>query len=132
MEKESDVLLTLKLFAKDVGLPEDLVTDGTKAETSAEVKIFCINIGTTLKILEQGTPWANLAELYIGILKSAVSKYITERNSTIRLWYYCVDTCASVHNMTSRNIFKLQGLTPHTALTEEHSDISNLCQFGWF
>ena len=31
LEKESDVLLALKLFAKDVGVPEALVTDGTKA-----------------------------------------------------------------------------------------------------
>ena len=131
-EKESDVLLALKLFDKDVGVPETLVTDGAKAETSAEVKIFCINIGTTLNILEHCTPWANLAELHIGILKSAVSKDMTESNSPIRLWDYCVERVASVHNMTSRNIFKLQGLTPHTALTEEHSDISNLCQFGWF
>ena len=61
MEKEADVLLALKLFAKDVGIPEALVTDGARAETSAEIKKFCINIGTTLKILEQGIPWANLA-----------------------------------------------------------------------
>ena len=33
--------------------------------------------------------------------------------------------------MTSRNIFKLQGLTPHAALTVEQSYISNLFQFGW-
>ena len=52
LEKESDLLLALKLFAKDVGVPESLVTDGVKAKTSKEVKRFCINIGTTLKILE--------------------------------------------------------------------------------
>lgn len=85
MEKEADVLLALKLFAKDVGAPEALVTDGARAETSAEIKKFCINIGTTLKILEQGTPWANLAELYIGILKSAVSKDMKESDCPIRL-----------------------------------------------
>ena len=81
LEKESDVLLSFKLFAKDVGVPEALVTDCAKAETSAEVKKFCINIGTTLKILEQGTPWTNLAELHIRILKSATSKDVTESNS---------------------------------------------------
>ena len=74
LENESDVLLDLKLFAKDVGVPEVLVTDDAKAITSSEVKRFFINIGTNLKILEQGTPGANLAELCIRILKSAVSK----------------------------------------------------------
>ena len=33
--------------------------------------------------------------------------------------------------MTIRNIFKLQGLTPHNTLTGEQSCISNLCQCGW-
>ena len=129
LEKESDVLLALKLFDKDVGVPEALVTDGTKAETSTDVERFFINIGTTLKTLEQGTPWANLVELHVGLLKIAVSKDVTETNIPIRLWDYYVEQCAYVHNMNSRSMFKLQGLTPHTALTGEQSDISNLCQF---
>ena len=52
LENESDVLLSLKLFATDVGVLEALVTDGTKAETSAEVKRLFINLGATLKILQ--------------------------------------------------------------------------------
>ena len=60
LEKESDFLLAIKLFAKDVRVPEALVADSAKAETSAQVKRFCINIGTTRKILEKDTPWANL------------------------------------------------------------------------
>ena len=41
----------MKLFAKDIVWTEALVTDCSKAETSYEVKRFCTNIGTTLKIL---------------------------------------------------------------------------------
>ena len=44
---------------------------------------------------------------------------MTKRNSSIKFWDYCEELCASVHNMTSRNMFKLQGLTPHTTLTGE-------------
>ena len=119
IEKESDILFTLKLFAKDVGVPEALVAGGDKDETSVEVKILCTNIGTTLKILEQGAPWANLAELHYGMLKSAASKDVTERNSPIRHYECCVERCASTNKMTSRNVFKLQGLTTHTDLTGE-------------
>ena len=72
MEKESDFLLALKLFHKDIGVPDALVKDGTKAETSSKVKRFCISIRTTLKTLEQSTPLANLVILHIGMLKSAV------------------------------------------------------------
>ena len=71
-------------------------------------------------------------ELYVGTLKSVVSKDMTESNSPIRLWANCVERCASVHNVTSRNTFKLQGLTLHAVLTGEQSDISKLCQFWWF
>jgi hypothetical protein len=29
---------------------------------------FCNEIGTTLRALEEGTPWSNKAELYIGLI----------------------------------------------------------------
>ena len=73
-----------------------------------------------IKILEQGTPWANLAELCIGILKSTVSKDMKESNCPIRLWDYCVEWRAAVHNMTSQNNFKLQGITPILLLLENN------------
>ena len=57
---------------------------------------------------------------------------MTESNSPIRIWDYCVERFTSIHNLTSRNMFKLQGLIPHTALIGEYSGISNLCQFCWF
>ena len=91
MEKEPNDLLALKLFAKHIGAPEDLVTDGVKAETSAEVKRFCTSIGNDMNILEQGMLWSNLAELYIIMLKSSVSKDITESNVPVRLWEYCTE-----------------------------------------
>ena len=50
---------------------------------------------------------------------------MTDSNSSIRIWDYCVERCASVQNLASRDTFKLQGLTPHAALTGEKSDIIN-------
>ena len=47
-----------------------------------------MNIGTTLKTLEQVTPWANLAKLHVGMLKSSVSKDMTESNIPIITWDY--------------------------------------------
>ena len=117
LEKTSDVLLALKLFSKEIGVPEALVTGSTKAKTSDEVKRFYIKIGATLKILERGTLWANLVEFHIDILKSDVSKDMTESNNLIILWYYFAERCSSIRNMIRRNIFKLQCSTPHTSLT---------------
>ena len=68
----------MQLFAKDIRVPEALVTCSSKAETSAKVKRFCMRNFTYLKILEQDTLWANLTEIHIVILKSSVSKHTTE------------------------------------------------------
>ena len=50
----------------------------------------------------------------------------------MRLWDYCVERRARVNNMTSRDSFKLQGSNPHTTVTGDQGDISNLCQFDWY
>ena len=72
MESPSQFPSALKLFAKDVGAPEVLVADPHPSQKSKEVKNFCNKIGTTLRLLEQSTQWANRAELYIGLMKEAV------------------------------------------------------------
>ena len=83
MEKESDFLLALKLFAEGIGVPKALFTHSAKAETSAEVKRFCASTSTTLKTLEQGTPWDKLSESFITILNYSVSKYMTNINMLV-------------------------------------------------
>jgi hypothetical protein len=52
---------TLRLFAKDVGAPKILVLDPHKTQTKKEVRSFCNKIGTTLKVLENETQWADRA-----------------------------------------------------------------------
>ena len=52
-------------------------------QMSSEVKKSCNDIGTTLRALEQGTPWSNKAELYIGLIKEAVRKDMRKMNSPL-------------------------------------------------
>ena len=63
------------------------------------------------------------------MIKSRVSKDMTERNIPIKLLDYCVERCASVRNLTSRKN-QMQGQTLHTDITGEQLGISNLYQFG--
>ena len=65
MKKKSEVLLAIKQFAKEIGAPDSFVADMSGEQMSSEVKKFCNDIGTTLRALEEGTPWSNKAELYI-------------------------------------------------------------------
>ena len=69
MISESESPLALELFAKEVGVPEYLIADPARAQKSREVVDFCHKIGTTLRLLEESTQWANYAELYFRLIK---------------------------------------------------------------
>ena len=53
-------------------------------------------------------------------------------NCPLAFWDYCVERRARVHNVTSKDTFKLHGTNPHTDLTGEEADISNICQYDWY
>ena len=85
-----------------------------------------------LKLLEESTQWANLAERYIGILKSAVRKDMYETDCPLKFWDYCVEWRVRVHNLTAKDRLALDGKNPYTATFGEESDISNICNFGFY
>ncbi len=132
MRSKGEVLAAIKQFSKEIGAPNAFVCDHSKEQTSKELRKFLIDIGTSLRILERGTPWSNRAELYIGLIKEAVRKDMKESDCPLAFWDYCVERRARINNMTAKNLFQLHGLTPHTATLYEDSDISNLCRYSWF
>jgi hypothetical protein len=101
-------------------------------QMSKEVRAFCNEIGSMLRALEEGTPWANKAELYIGLLKEAVRKNMKDQDSPMVFSDYCTERRARIHNLTAKSNFKLQGSDPYTLTLGEGGDISNLCQFAWY
>ena len=132
MKKKSEVLPAIKQFAKEIGTPDSFVADMSGEQMSSEVKTFCNDIGTTLRALEEGTPWSNKAELYIGLIKEAVRKDMHESYSPLCFWDYCVERRARINNLTAKNAFRLHGSTPHTLTTGDEDNISHLCQYGWY
>ena len=72
MQRKSEVLQAIKQFAKEIGVPTSIIADMASEQMSQGVRKFCNDIGRTLRALEEGTPWSNKAELYIGLLKEAV------------------------------------------------------------
>ena len=85
MKKWADVLQAMTKFMKEVGVPDAIICDGAGEHTSNNMRQLYNNTDTTLRILERGTPWANKAELYIGIIKEAVRKDMRESNSPMPL-----------------------------------------------
>ena len=98
MISQSEFPQALHWFCKEVGVPHTLVMDGHKAQTSILTRKFCHQVGTMMQVLEVGTPWANRAELYIGLLKEAVRKDLRRSNAPKILWDYCLERRAHIHN----------------------------------
>ena len=132
MKRKSEALAALKHFAKEVGAPDAIVSDMAKEQVSQDVRNFCNTIGTTLRALEEGTPWSNKAELYIKLMKEAVRKDMKESSCPLRFWDYCLERRVRIYNLTSRDHIKVCGSNPHTETFGEQRDISNLCQFRWY
>ena len=55
MKSVSEFPKVLKMFAKEVGVPEAISADSHKCHKSKEVQEFCHKIGTTLRMLEYST-----------------------------------------------------------------------------
>ena len=91
MRRKLEILQAIKQFAKEIGAPTLIIADMSCGQMSHDVRKFCNDIGTTLRALEEGTPWSNKAELYIGLLMEAVRKDMRKSNSPMVLWDYCVE-----------------------------------------
>ena len=132
MSAKSEFVDCLHLFCKEVGVPISLVVDPSGEQTSKGVRRFCNQVGTTLRILEEHTQWANRAELYIGLLKESIRKDLKTSNCPMVLWDYCTQRRALIHNLTPRNLFQLEKTSPYQMQFGVQGDISNLCQFDWY
>jgi hypothetical protein len=59
MKRKGEARLAMMQFAKEIGAPDAFVADMSGEQMSKEVKAFCNGIGSTLRILEVGTPWTS-------------------------------------------------------------------------
>ena len=132
MRSKSEVLLAVKQFAKEIGAPDAIISDAAREQKSLELRKFCREIGTSLRVLEEGTPWANKAELYVGIIKEATRKDMKASGSPVAFWDYCVERRVRINNLTAKESFALRGSNAHSSVHGEEGDISNLCQFHWY
>jgi hypothetical protein len=126
MKRKGEALLALKQFAKEIGVPDAFVADMSGEQMSNKVKAFCNEIGSTLRALEEGTPWANKARLNTCLLKAAARKDIKDQNSPMVSWDYCLERRARTHNLTAKSNFKLHGSNPYTLTLGEEGDIQSL------
>ena len=99
MKSRFDGLQAVKPFAKQIGAQEAIISDSSKEQKSKELQQFLTEIGSTLRLLEENTPWSNKAELYIGIIKEAVRKEMKESDCPLSLWGYCLERRVRIHKL---------------------------------
>ena len=129
MKRKSEVSLALKLFAKEIGAPAAIICDAAGENKSKEVRKFCHQIRTTLQYLEESTPWVNLSELHIGIIKEYIRKDMKSLNCPLVFWDYCSERRSRINNITAKNLFQLEVQTPHFTVTGEEGDIRIYANF---
>ena len=117
----------LELFAKEIGVPTQLIMDPSGEQTLNKSKKIAHDIGLDMRWLEESTQWANLAENYIDILKEAIRQDLLELNAPLVVWDYCAKWRARVHNLTARDKFDMSNMNPFTQVTGDVADISNMC-----
>ncbi len=105
MKSEAEFINALCLFCKEVGAPNAMIVDPHRSQKSTPVKQFLNKVGTTLRVLEESTKHADRAELYILLLKRAISLDIKKSTSPIKLWSYSADTSVSIITITAKNLF---------------------------
>jgi hypothetical protein len=74
----------------------------------------------------------NLAESAIRDLRPMYRKALRLTNAPLVLWDHCMKLMAAIRSHTALNVLSLQGETPHTVLTGDTGDISQLCEFSWY
>ena len=120
MRKKAEFYQALQSFAKDIGVPIALIYDPSGEQSSNQVNQFTKEYQLKRKLLEESTQWTNLAEQYIGILKSAVWKNMYESDCPLHFWDYCIEWRVQVHNLTEALLWYLRFLLALTYIQMDH------------
>ena len=88
MKARTEVIQAMKQFAKEVGALDPIICDAAREQKSQNLWKFLSDIGSTLRVLEKETCWANKAELYIGIMKETVQKNMGTSSCPPSFWDY--------------------------------------------
>ena len=132
MEFEREVGDAFKLLFKSHCVPDKMIMDGARAQVKGNTAEVCKEAVCTIVELERDTPSSNRAERTIGELKSDTKMDMKIAKSPLVFWCYCLERRAKINRSMAKNNFQLNNTTPHSYLTGETTDISNICSFGWF
>ena len=132
MKLKSEAHEGLSLMFKRDGVPAKLIVDGSKEQTLGIFRKKAREADCWLRTTEPYSPWQNAAEGVIRELKLGAGRKMVKMNSPKVLWDHCLEFESLIRSNTAHDIFELAGQVPETVMSGETSDISQLCELGWY
>ena len=86
MNSQSEFNDTLHFVFREIGVIFSLVMDDHMAPKQNKKKKVFHQVGKTLRILEEGTPWENCIEIYISLFKEDVYRDLCVTDAPMMLW----------------------------------------------
>jgi len=122
----------LSLLFKRDGVPPKIIVDGSKEQTMGTFAKKVRQADCWLKQTEPYSPWSNAAEGVIRELKKGSGRKMVKTKTPKVLWDDCLEYESMIRSNTAHDVYELGGETPETIVSGETSDISQLCELGWY
>ena len=132
MSAKGDAHHALDRFNHEVGIPNELLTDGAKELTIGDWGKKCRKRNIHMETTEPHSPWQNHAERIGGLVKRKVKKLMRSTNTPVRLWDFCWEYSSAIRSLTASNHPLLDGVTPFEKVMGYTPDIAEYLLFDWF
>ena len=132
MKSKSNAHNALDRFIHDVGVPTELLTDGSRELTVTEWGKTCRKHKIRQLTTEPHTPRQNPAELAGGNVKRKVRQLMKRTSTPVRLWDYCWVYAAEIRSLVANGNIYLDGGTPFSKVHGYTPDISEYLTFAWY
>ena len=103
MKSKSEVHNTLKSMFRDVGVPNPLIVDGSRAQVQGIAKEVCDKVQYKVIELEKNIPASNHAKRYIQGLKNNTRKDMAKADSPLVFWDCCIEWRAIIERIIAKD-----------------------------
>jgi hypothetical protein len=132
IESKSEAQHGLIDFIHNAGIPEWLITDGSKEQSSREFEDTVRKYHIRHTFTEPHSPWQNRAETEIKELKKKIRLMTRKKQSPKRLWCYCGTLAAALRRLTASSHPQLAGNSPTMHVTGDTAEISAYTDIEWY
>ena len=122
----------LNKLIHEVGVPNELLTDGAKELTLGEWGKTCRKQNIHMETTEPHLSWYYHSERIGGIVKCKVKRFMRSSNTPIRIWDYCWEYVAGITSLTATGHINLDGVTPFEKIYGYTPNIAEYLLFSWY